>query len=197
MDTPSDPDDERLERRLRLGVRLVFYPLALGLIVFAWHARHRGEASADPVHVVIWSGLTAQGRPVRAALDDDGRLVSLDTELSEPCADGTAFTLTWYPRQSAFIQHGDDVDGHTGPQPSTDSYGEPTVSETRLRGHLGAHPYATLTGQVVRTTTHGRVVCRSEPVTFTLHKGAPTVATSRRSPPPPATPAPHPVPPHP
>jgi hypothetical protein len=170
MDTPSDPGDERLERRLRLGVRLVFYPLALGLFVFAWHARHKSEAPARATNFVMWSGRTAQGEAIQAAMSHDGRLASVETHLKEYCSDGSFFTLNWFATQDHFAQHGDDFSGRVGPVAGTDSYREPTMTDTRVAGRAGAHPHGTLTGQVTRTTAHGSVTCRSGPVTFTLRQ---------------------------
>jgi hypothetical protein len=192
MDTPSDPGDERLERRLRLGIRLVFYPLALGLIAFAWHARHRSEAPARALHLLAWSGRTAQGQRIQAVIGDDGRLASLFTRIKERCSDGSTFTVHWSINQSQFAQDGDAVNGRQGPIAGTDYDGKPVVFDTRIQGRMGAHPQGTLTGHVTWTPARGTLTCRSGPVTFTLRRGSlpPTPPT----PPPPATPAQHRVP---
>jgi hypothetical protein len=95
----------RLARRLKLGVRLVVYPLLLVLIGVAWHARQaRGAqddtqpaaAAAPKVANRHWTGRTQPGArvPVSAlGWTADGAIWSLGMAITLPCRDGTTFVL--------------------------------------------------------------------------------------------------------
>lgn len=93
----TDDHDARIERRLRLGIRLVFYPLCLGLIALAWTHHQRGpatQAQAPPHQTgATWVfGTTEQGQQVQAAIVD-GVLASFETRVVTHCLDGTTWTL--------------------------------------------------------------------------------------------------------
>src|SRR5919201_4049854 len=105
MDHAIDQRDALLERRIRLGIRLVFYPVAIVLIVLAWHQRQSSPAHAHPVS---WRGVTAQGRPIRA-VTSGGVLTSVDTEVPERCVDGSVFTLHMHLGGRNFAQQGKNV----------------------------------------------------------------------------------------
>ena len=57
-------DAAGLNRRLGIAVRLVLYPMAIGLIVIAWRHYHGDPPVAHPLR---WSGVTSQGQAIRAA----------------------------------------------------------------------------------------------------------------------------------
>lgn len=73
------------DRRLVWAVRLVFYPVALGLIALAWHQHRAGaeDAPAPPPVVTWWTG-TANGEPAALAVVD-GRPRTLRAPLHFAC----------------------------------------------------------------------------------------------------------------
>src|SRR4051794_30356031 len=103
-----DLTPQRRARKFRLAVRLVFYPLAVGLIAIAWHHYHGDSARAVPI--VRWQGLTSQKEPI-AATTQAGVLTFLDTRVIEACSDGSAIRFHWYPVQHRFVQNGEAVHG--------------------------------------------------------------------------------------
>ena len=112
MAIAADPEDERRARRLGIRVRVVFYPLALGLIVLAWQHYHGGDApQAYPLPVVEWNGVTSQNRPIHATSIKGGVVRSLFTTVQERCDDGSFFTFNWFSAQRHFLQRGDSMSG--------------------------------------------------------------------------------------
>src|SRR3954447_22741514 len=103
MDDASSPGDERRARRFRIVVRLVFYPMALGLIALAWQQYHGDASSQGHVfRIGNWSGLTSQGQGIRARTGDE-LLTSLRTQVMEQCSDGSRFAARWYPGERRFV----------------------------------------------------------------------------------------------
>jgi hypothetical protein len=151
----------RLARRVRIGVRLVFYPAALVLIVIAWQHYHGHDASARGTHIVGWAGTTSQGRPIRA-ITGDGRLVYLGAPLVERCSDNSLVTFDWEPGEPRFVQHGVVVEGRTV---GTTHVGARVDYDNRLSLRLGDEPYGTLSGQSLYSNG---VRCDSGPITFRL-----------------------------
>src|SRR5690242_2566085 len=107
----DDAIDPRIGRRYRIAVRLLLYPLALGLIVVAWHHRP-GGSEARASDYVAWSGVTAQGQDIRVSTAD-GVITSLSTHVAEPCSDGSTFTLDWAPPKRWLVQTGHRSEEHT------------------------------------------------------------------------------------
>jgi hypothetical protein len=168
MDDALDARDVRLERRLRIGLRLVLYPLALGLIALAWQYSHSDPPVADAKPVVQWSGVTSQGRSILGT-SSGGRLRSLDTTLVQGCSNHSAFTVRWYPGPQRFQQHGEVVRGHQAGPGSTAS-GGPIRFDGWVRARMGTDPQGTIVTLVRWTPKRGTVVCNSGSVTFTLHR---------------------------
>jgi hypothetical protein len=129
---------------MRIALRLVLYPMALGLIALAWQHYHGSSAPADPIHADGWAGLTDQGETVRA-VSSHGVLEILDTGVMERCTDGSVFTRLVRLR---------------GRQ---DGRGRRLV---RVSATTGAHPHGTIVAQ----ETRGARRCYSGPVGFTLHR---------------------------
>src|SRR3954468_13199487 len=167
MDDAVSPGDERRARRFRIVVRLVFYPMALGLIALAWQQFHGDASSQGHVYRIgHWSGVTSQGQAIRVSSADES-LAFLDTHVVERCSDGSEFTTHWYPARHRFVQHGDDFRGRQA-GPGRDYSGKPVVYDSRVWGRMGAHPRGTIRAQVSWTTSRGRVSCDSGLVTFAL-----------------------------
>jgi hypothetical protein len=167
MDDAFDPAVERRARRLGIGVRLVLYPMALGLIVLAWQHYHGDPSQAEATNVVNWRGLTRQSQAVQAGIRER-RLMFLDTNVLERCSDGSVFTLHWYPGQHRFVQHGEYLYGHHGGRGRANN-GQPTVWDARLWARIGAHPGGAIRARTSWTGRHGAVSCDSGPVWFALH----------------------------
>lgn len=148
---------------MRIGVRLLCYPLAIGLIALAWH--YGRAPAASKVEAVNWHGLTSQHQQIRA-VTADGQLTFLDTHLVERCADGTSFDWRWFPAH--FAQRGAEVTAHQRGS-GRDFWRESIVADTSMQAQMGLHPRGVLRTRVVRTTHHGKVSCESGPVSFTLH----------------------------
>jgi hypothetical protein len=169
----STEDDLRLARRLKLGVRLVVYPMLLVLLAVAWHVRtSRGADSPG----APFRGSSSQGEEVTATIDG-GRLTSLGVPLQLRCDDGQADRFTWTPSPDTYQQHGDTVTAHRLPTTHVDGERSYTY-EARLQMVLGDHPHGTvwLTNTWTWTATGidgPRMVCQSGPVTISLqHIGA-------------------------
>jgi hypothetical protein len=167
MDDAPDPGDEHRDRRMRIAVRLVLYPIALGLIALAWQQYHGAPAKGHVYRIVNWSGVTSQGQEVRGRTGDDV-LTWFSVHVVERCSDGSAFTAGWRPGQRHFEQRGADLRGHdTGP--GTANGGRPARYDDRIWARMGEHPRGTIRSRVSRTTEHGKVIrCESGPVTFAL-----------------------------
>jgi hypothetical protein len=168
MDEAVERENERRARRIRLVVRLVFYPMALGLIVLAWQQYHGDVSRGHVFRMGHWSGVTSQGQEIRARTADEF-VAFLSTQVLEPCSNGAVFTVRWRAGQHRFVQHGDDLRGRaTGP--GRDDSGRLGEYDTQLWGHMGAHPRGTIRGRVTWRATDGLVSCDSGPVTYELHR---------------------------
>jgi hypothetical protein len=166
-------DDAGAVRHLGIAMRLVLYPLALGLIVLAWQQYHGGSSEADPpvhhgVRVVVWRGVTSQGEAMTAHTRS-GRLVFFDMQARERCSDGSRFTSRWYPGEHRFAQRGEYVVGRQFGSGS-DSSGEPDRSDNSVSARIDAHPSGTVRVQDELTRRGRTVRCDSGPVTFELHR---------------------------
>jgi hypothetical protein len=102
-------DDAQLERdlllarRLKLTVRLVFYPLLLGGVLIAWHVRHaQAEASKGPKGPDVVLRNFAGDRAF--AKTEDNQLTWLQVEAAERCDSGTTFTYRLRFPASAITQ---------------------------------------------------------------------------------------------
>jgi hypothetical protein len=181
MDDAPDRRAERLARRVRFAVRLVFYPLALALIVVAWQRYHGDAASGHGTEIAGWQGTTSQGERI-GATTGDARLVYLDTHLRERCSDGSSFSFHWVPGEARFVQRGADVHGRTSVAGRSTS-GELIEWDNQLWARLGDHPRGSLRAQLVFPNRPGGVRCDSGPVSFALERGPvpkrPTYAGAR------------------
>jgi hypothetical protein len=160
--------DHVADRRLRIAVRLVLYPLALGLIVLVWQRHHSDAAQTKTTDPVTWSGTTGQGQAVRA-VTTNGILTRLNTHVVEHCSDGSVFTLYWTPTQQRLVQHGEDVGG-VDKRPGYSYSGEPVVYDDGMWAHVGAHPYGSISAQDSWTKDGRTVQCHSGPVAFELQR---------------------------
>jgi hypothetical protein len=168
MDEAFDPRDERNARRFRIGVRLVLYPILIGLIPLAWHHYRGGEPAAEPIHVEEWSGVTSQGRAMRATTGK-GLLRFFDTELDERCSDGSMFVFHWTPAQYRFVQHGETLQGRSAGE-SRDNHGRMTRFDNRVWARVDARPHGTIRGTVTWGFPATPVRCDSGAVRFSLHR---------------------------
>jgi hypothetical protein len=168
MDDAADPEDVRRARRLGIVVRLVLYPLALGLIALAWQHYHGDPAEADLAPAVRWSGATGQGQPVRGDIGD-GLLIFFETHVVERCSDGGVYKQDWAVGREVLVQGGEEVHGREAGRGRAYS-GRPVVFDARVSARMGDHPSGTVRAQVRWTADHVTVRCDSGPVTFTLHR---------------------------
>src|SRR3954452_18503399 len=106
MEEALNRRDAELARRIRLGARLVFYPLVLLMVLGGWHFLH--NAKAQPLGAK-WSGTTSQGQAIHAWIDQTGLLTHVDTHIPESCSDGSRFTMPWRPAQRRFLQNHADM----------------------------------------------------------------------------------------
>src|SRR4051812_23508943 len=164
----ADLNAEYRARRVRIVVQLVFYPLALGLIVLAWQHYRGGSSQAHGEGAVLWTGSTSQGKPMRASINN-GVLMTFSTRVLESCSDGTVFTLHWYPGPQRFVQQGEDVQGVQAGGARTNS-GAPDLYENRVWAHIDDQPSGTIWAVDNMTRARRTVHCDSGPVTFTLHR---------------------------
>jgi hypothetical protein len=169
MDEAVEPRDERRARRLMIAFRLIFYPLALGLIVLAWQQYHGDTSQADEGPVVEWRGVTAQGQAIQARTTEDGRLTALDAYLVERCSDGTRSYFRWYPGRRRFVQDGDEVRGHQS-GPAVASSSPNLLFDAWVSAHMAASPRGTIRVKLSYTGDQIGLTCDSEPVTFALHR---------------------------
>jgi hypothetical protein len=169
MDDALDRRAERLARRVRIGVRLVFYPTALALIVFAWQHYHGDSASGRGTEIVGWSGVTSQGRQL-SAITGDARLVYLGTSLLERCTDGSLLTFHWEPGEARFVQQGTTVHGRS--LAVSQAYGERIQYDNRVSVRLDGDRRGTIHAMSRYLDRPGYVQCDSGPVTFALSRSA-------------------------
>jgi hypothetical protein len=159
--------DHRLARRVRIGARFVLYPTLLALIAIAWHARSSG---AETHTGGMWKGFTSQDQEISALISADGVLTHLDTHLIEECSDGSPFDLRWFPYQNRFVQHGEEVRGHSA-FPINVYPGQTDQGAASLDGRIGGHPHGTIRSSNTLTRPgHIPLQCESGPVTFTLKR---------------------------
>lgn len=92
-------------RRAVWIVRLVFYPLAIGLIALAWHQRQAGADDVAPARDALpqLGGLTAEGEAVSARLTRDGEPFALNLPVHFRCtprgiADNDFWVTYWSQR---------------------------------------------------------------------------------------------------
>jgi hypothetical protein len=166
MEEALNPRDAQLARRIRVGARLIFYPVALLMIFAGWHLIH----DAKPAHLgVRWSGTTSQGQAIHAWIDQTGALTHVDTHILESCSDGSKFTMHWRPAQRRFVQQGQVVKGYHAESLATVN-GTPDMGETSFAAKLGANPSGAIQAGDALTRDNGTVLCNSGPVTFTLSR---------------------------
>jgi hypothetical protein len=170
MDDALDRRAERLARRVRLAVRLVFYPAALVLIVVAWQHYHGNAASGHATDIVGWQGTTSQGERILATTGD-ARLVYFDTYLRERCSDGSQFTFHWMPGEARFVQHGATVHGQTA-EVGRAASGELIEYDNQLSVRLGDRPSGTVRARLGYPNRAGGVHCDSGTVSFALTRAA-------------------------
>ncbi|HEY6760199.1 MAG TPA: hypothetical protein VI318_11950 [Baekduia sp.] len=168
-------DELRLARRLKLGVRLVVYPVLLGLIVLALHARAARSAGEDggPALPKPWVGKTAQ-RGRATVTVDGGLVVASYLDVRMRCDDGSAELFTWTPVRELFVQRGDRVTAHRPPTARSGGKGWRGMLEGWLDLTLG-RGVATGTVRLAIHWTHSsgtRLTCRSGPVPFSARRGA-------------------------
>ncbi len=176
MDDALDRRAERLARRVRLAVRLVFYPAALVLIVAAWQHYHGDTVHGHTTKIAGWGGVTSQGEQI-VGTTGDARLVYLDTRLRERCSDGSLFTFHWMPGEGRFVQRGTRVRGQTA-QVGRAGDGELIEYDNQLWVELGDHPRGTLRARLVYPSRAGGVHCDSGSVAFALARAARPQRTS-------------------
>jgi hypothetical protein len=166
MDVALDPRDERRARRLGIAVRLVLYPIALGLIVLAWKHYHPDRPHLHVFHVVTWAGVTSQGQAMRARTAD-GVLTGFDTRVLQRCPRGSGFTGRWYPGQHRFVQRGEELRGRQAGSGRSTS-GQAWTFDNRVWARIGDHPRGTIRTRSTLGTGQGTVRCDSGPVSFAL-----------------------------
>jgi hypothetical protein len=101
----TDPE-ARTERRLRVLVQIILYPMAIGLIVIGLH---RSQANSDPSATALttlsWRGLTDQHQEARMSIRE-GQAVAFTTTVRLQCENGSRprFRLRLSARQ--LVQRG-------------------------------------------------------------------------------------------
>jgi hypothetical protein len=168
MDTASGPDDARRAHRLRIGIRVLLYALALALITLAWQRYHGDSSKVVALDVARWTGVTSQGR-VTQAMTTNLRLTSFSADVETQCANGSVFTLHWDPGQRHLAQHGEHVRGRHAGTGRTDS-AEPMAFDIRIWARTGNRPHGTIDAEVQLTTPSGTLRCDSGAVTFALRR---------------------------
>jgi hypothetical protein len=156
-------------RRAGVIVRLVLYPMALGLIALAWHEYHGSDTRKGHVYdVVRWSGVTSQGQAIRARTSD-GVLTGLLTRVEERCRNGRTFHFGWAPGQYRFAQHGESVRGRQA-GPGRTTAGDPFTAKTTLWAQLGDRPHGGISAHLTWSNGGQKVPCASDEVTFSLRR---------------------------
>jgi hypothetical protein len=169
----ADEHDVRIERRLRLGIRLVFYPLCLGLIALTWSHHRRGSATqalAQPQQRdASWVGATEQGEMVQAGTVD-GVFSYFQTRVVTHCLDGTTWTLRLIMSGGEFRRTGGVMAGRQGPSMTISDQAEPVLVTTRVRVGMHHETIGTIASDVTRRPGPGRVLCSSYELTYTLRR---------------------------
>jgi hypothetical protein len=163
MDEALDLADGRRARKLRIAVRLVFYPLALGLIASAWWYSHDRGPQPRGLRPVGWQGVTSQGRVIKA-VTAHGRVEVLNTYVVERCSDQSAYTVHWFPGQRRFIQNGEQVYGHHSATSPNELF------DGQVWATWGDHPRGTIRARSTLTGAHAPARCDSGLVTFSLRR---------------------------
>jgi hypothetical protein len=165
----TDARDARTERRLRVGIRLVFYPLCLGLIALAWAHYHRGSDTRAHQQSVSWVGVTQQGEVARA-VTVDGVLTFLKTRIVTRCLNGETWTLRLIMLAGEFTRTGDVVSGQQGPTATTSDQGERVLIVTRVRAQMRNNLIGTIASEVTRSPGQRSVRCSSYKLNYTLRR---------------------------
>ncbi len=153
----------RLERRLRLALRLVLYPLAIGLIVLAWQRTHSQTVAHDLPRPVRWRGQTSQHQAISMATAF-GRLTNLRTFVLMGCTDGSSVGFDIVMRAQDLARHGDRFRGSQQAKVLTDSTGRTMTVRAWVRASATGNVNGTLTAAAV--TIDRRVGCEAQPVGF-------------------------------
>ena len=164
----TDAKTRSIERRLRLGIRLVLYPLCLGFIALAW-THQRGPTTREQPPPVLWVGATEQGEPVRV-VTVDGVLISFRTRIVTHCLNGATWVLSLTMSADAFRQTGNVVSGQQGPNLRTSEQREPVVISSRMRARIDSRPRGTIHSDVTRNPGPRSVQCSSPELHYALHR---------------------------
>jgi hypothetical protein len=127
----------------------------------------RREATTRHRTVVRWQGSSEQGRAVQAT-SVDRVLWSLEAQIRESCDNGSSWTLRWNVDRHHIVQRGRRVVGRQRPITIRGSGGESVVVAMRADAMLDTSVRGTLSATAVRSTSAGRVTCRSGPLSFVL-----------------------------
>jgi hypothetical protein len=163
-------DELRLARRLKLGVRLVVYPVLLGLIVLALHARHVQSVARAGAAYVSWRGVGGDAVQAQAQTSAK-RLVYFAAPLVERCDDGATFTMDWRVGESGLVQVGTAASARQVHGTGTAGDGGATTYDMNFDASVGKDTMdVTLSGSVLwtRAANHRLVRCDGGPVRMTL-----------------------------
>ena len=181
----ATPAEETSARRIRWGIRFLFYPVLIALIALAWHVRQARPSSVPPApdgSLVYWSGRTGAGGVVYAR-SVGGRLVHLEADLAYQCPTRRV-QITWQPRarEAHLRQDGRQVSGRWGPgrwmliRPSDSSRTSSGQFASTVEAQMGVEPTGTIRGELTLLTP-GRPaeLCRTRgAVPFTLREVRPS-----------------------
>ena len=172
----STGQDVRLERRLRLALRLVLYPLAIGLIVLTWQRTHPKTVAFVPTPQAQppaerWVGATGQGQSVWG-VTIDGVLTFLETRVVTHCLDGSIWTLRLSLASADLQQSGDIVSSGQGPTLTTSDQGEPVIIAFRMRSWMDDQRLGTLLSEVTRNPGPRGTQCSAYGVNYRLSRAA-------------------------
>jgi hypothetical protein len=180
-------DDAQLERdlllarRLKLGVRLVFYPLLIAALLLALHIRHAQAAGGDddPAPVlgttpapVVWNA--TRGNLGFTAWTSADRVIGFNGVLVLACSDGTPFELRTRLLQSDLTDNGNTAQYRSGAKHGrSDDGGTFIYSERFGAERTGAVVSVGWEGSVVWTRGDtGRVVRCKGQIGILLQRGA-------------------------
>jgi hypothetical protein len=157
----------RLERRLRFALRIVLYPLAVGLIALVWQRTHPQTAAHHwyrPLPPVHWRGQTSQHQAIRL-VTAGGRLKALRTFVLIPCDDRSSVGFTIAMTVQDIRRHGDGFRGVQPPRVVKDSTGRARTVRAWARASTTGQPAGRL--QATAATANGQVECQARPISFT------------------------------
>ena len=152
----SDRQSVRLERRLRLALRLVIYPLAIGLIVLAWQRTHSQTAAFGLRPLAHWQGQTSQHQAIRLVTDIED-LRALRTSVVMRCTDGSSAKFDIVMTAQYLGPRGDPLGGIQPPRVLKDSRGRAMTVRAWVKTNAGGDPKGTLTATAV--SIDGQVKC--------------------------------------